>query len=260
MSDEPSVALRAACASDVGRARTSNEDACLIKPRQGLFIVSDGLGGEQAGALASKIVVSVLPGLVKKRLGNVDRPDDEAVCVALRDAILELSQRLRAESEGKMGLRGMGATVVLTLVTTPPSSPSRRAYIAHMGDSRAYLMRDGRLEQLTDDHSVVGIMLRHGDITPKEAEDHPAKGRLSRYVGMGGEVFADVQTIGLEKGDRLLLCTDGLTEMVSDNAINDLLSDNAGGQSACDALIDAANAAGGEDNITAVVIDYGQET
>ena len=144
----------------------------------------------------------------------------------------------------------MGATVVMALVQDD------RAFIAHMGDSRAYLLRRGKLRPLTDDHSIVGILLRTGEIRPEEAEHHPARGQLSRYVGMEDEVYPDVRTVRLASGDRLLLCTDGLTGMVPDDTIMGLLAVSEEPQVACDHLVEAANAAGGKDNITAVIVDW----
>jgi protein phosphatase len=144
----------------------------------------------------------------------------------------------------------MGATVVLVLLR------DGKAYIVNMGDSRAYLYREHRLKQLTEDHSIVGILLRHGDITPEEAKKHPARGRLSRYVGMEGEVYPDVRTLAMKAGDRLLLCSDGLTNMVSDDEIALVLKDCSDLQSVCETLVKAANTAGGADNITVIVVDF----
>jgi protein phosphatase len=143
----------------------------------------------------------------------------------------------------------MGATVVMVLIL------GRRAYVAHMGDSRAYLFRRGRLTPMTDDHSIVGILLRQGEISEAEAREHPARGRVSRYVGMEGEVYPDVRVEVLRKADRLLLCTDGLNGMISDAQIKRILTANRDPQQASQALVDAANRAGGEDNVTAVVVD-----
>jgi len=145
----------------------------------------------------------------------------------------ELSQRLRSESKDQVGLHGMGATVAMAWFR----SEQRVAHLAHMGDSRIYLYRQDNLKQLTEDHSVVAILLRHKDITPEEALGHPARGRLSRYVGMDEEVYPDVQTINLQVGDRFLLCSDGLTGMVSDKLIAHLLQANVDLQVACKALV-----------------------
>jgi protein phosphatase len=241
--------LVAASVTDVGRVRGHNEDAYLVDAEHGLFVVSDGMGGQQAGALASQVVVKVLPRLIRERIARLRRPTSERIQQALRDAIVELSRQLHQESTSQLGLKGMGATVVVALVR------GRCLHIAHMGDSRAYLFRKGSLTQLTEDHSVVGILLRSEQITPEEAKTHPARSQLSRYVGIEGEVHPDARSMGLVKGDRLILCTDGLTGMVSDAEIAAVLKERSEPQEACRALVDAANKAGGTDNITVVVLN-----
>ena len=242
--------MAAASISDVGKVREHNEDACLTDVAHGLFIVADGMGGAQAGALASEIVVRVLPEMIEEGIAGLKKPTGDSVRRAIRNTILALGQEIQAESAEQAGLKGMGATVVLSLIR------GRWAHIAHMGDSRAYLFRDGRLTRLTEDHSIVGILLRNGEITPEEAKTHPARGRLSRYVGMESEVYPDVRTEGLRKSDRLLLCTDGVVGMISDADIQGILEANPEPQQACQALVHAANQAGGEDNITALVINW----
>lgn len=252
MSEKPlhqGYQLRAAGLSDPGRVRRANEDAYLVDLARELFVVSDGMGGQQAGELASKLVVTVLPGMIEKRLARAEGGKQEVVELALRDAIADLSDKVRRETATKVGLKGTGATVVLALIR------GSFAHIANMGDSRCYLCRGSNLDQLTEDHSIVGILLREGEIAPEEAKEHPARGQLSRYVGMEGDVHPDVRTVELAPGDRLLLCTDGLTGMVDDDAVARILSENAEPEAACRALVDAANAAGGKDNITVVVAD-----
>ncbi len=242
--------LRAAALSDVGKVRQNNEDAFALMPERGLFIVSDGMGGHQAGETASKIVVEALPRMIERRLAAIRSERAEVVSLALRDAIVDLSQQLRRQSAGRPDLAGMGATVVLASVRKD------RLFIAHMGDSRAYLYRGGKLDQLTEDHSVVGILLRGGEITPEEAEVHPARGVLSRYVGMEGVVYPDARALGFLAGDRLLLCTDGLTGMAPDSRIAEILGACDDPQAACQALVEAANASGGTDNITALAVTF----
>ena len=242
--------MHAAALSDIGKVRVTNEDAFALLPEQGLFIVADGLGGHRAGATASKIVVSVLPEMVKQRRAAVQDDETTTISQLLRDTIAELSLTLREHAASEPGLAGMGATVVVACVQ------GAQAFIAHMGDSRAYLYRQGELKQLTDDHSVVGILLRRGEITPEEARAHPARNRLTRYVGMEHEAYPDVQTLKLSARDRLLLCTDGLMAMMRDEAITEILAHSHDPQLACQALVDSANAAGGHDNVTVLVADW----
>ncbi|MDH4220623.1 MAG: Stp1/IreP family PP2C-type Ser/Thr phosphatase [Nitrospirota bacterium] len=242
--------LVAGSASDTGRVRKHNEDAYHVDVDGGLFLVSDGMGGAHAGTLASEVVVKILPQMIEERISKLKKPTSKDIKLSLCEAIIGLSQQIHSESRDQIGLKGMGATVVLALIK------NRLAYIAHMGDSRAYIFRDNQLKQLTDDHSIVGILLRHGDITPEEAMEHPAKGRLSRYIGMDGEVYPEVKTITIKKDDRLLLCSDGLSGMLNDRKIAELLVMHPDPQAACNALLEAANAAGGKDNITVVIVTW----
>lgn len=244
--------VRAWGMTDKGRVRENNEDSLFYDTKRGLYIVSDGMGGHQAGEVASKAVVTVLPPMIEKLAADMGQPTQskEPYQRVLRDAILQLSQNLRDESKGKAGLQGMGATVVVVWIF------EQRAHMAYMGDSRIYLLRKGKLTQISNDHSVVALLLRHRQITEDEAKDHPARGRLSRYVGMEGDTFSDQRTIVMLEGDRLLLCSDGLTGMVSDDDIEKVLREYRDPDKACKVLIRMANEAGGKDNITAIIINF----
>ncbi len=244
--------LRAGALTDRGRVRDHNEDAYALLPEDGLYIVADGMGGHQAGETASQAVVTVLPKMIEQRRAAARKRDVPSLARTVQDAIAELSRMLRQQSAEQTGLAGMGSTVVLACIR------DEAAIIAHMGDSRAYLFRRGKLKQLTDDHSLVGILLRQGEITPAEARVHPARNRISRYVGMEGEARPEARTLKLLRGDRLLLCTDGLTGMVEDDAIASLLAAERDPEGACAALINAANKGGGKDNITALILDWGR--
>jgi protein phosphatase len=231
-----------------GRVRLQNEDNWFADAKQGLFLVSDGMGGEVAGALASRIVVEVLPRLLHERLGeikNLSVPEAQPQTLA---ALAALSAELRNKTQGQPGLEGMGATVVLALIR------DGQVLIAHLGDSRAYLFRNERLVQLTKDHSVVQLLLDAGEIKPEEAATHPARGRLTRYVGMADEPLPEACCFDLIPGDCLLLCTDGLTGMVSGLTLRSILRSHLSPNKTCKRLIAAANAAGGKDNVTAVVL------
>jgi PPM family protein phosphatase len=250
-STQGSHQIRAACANDAGRIRQTNQDSYLIDLEQNLFIVSDGMGGHLAGEVASKAVVTVLPELIRRRLAGLSSASNRTVELALREVVLELSQRLRAESAGRPGLQGMGATLAMALLRPEPWT----AHLAHLGDSRIYLFRDHHLTQLTEDHSIVALLLKHGEINREEARRHPARGRLSRYVGIDGDVYPDLQSIALLAGDRLLICSDGLTNMIPDDMIARLIHKNPAPSEACRKLVAAANSAGGEDNITVLLVN-----
>jgi protein phosphatase len=241
--------LQAEGLSDIGQRRTSNQDNFLVDVPRGLFIVSDGMGGEQAGEIAAKAVVTVLPQMLEPHLQRLAVAPRRVVELTLRELVAQFSQRLRQDAADQPGLRGMGATLELVWIC------KEQAHLVHMGDSRVYRLRRDRLSLLTEDHSVVALLLKHGDITPQDAVDHPARGQLSRYVGIDGEVYPDVFTVPLHPGERFLLCSDGLWGMVPDREIARLLLQHAELAAACRALVDAANQAGGRDNITVVIVE-----
>lgn len=239
--------------TDIGRVRLQNEDRWFADSGASLFLVADGMGGGPGGRLAAEIVVEMLPRLLGRRLRDGKDFARSEVQDAVLAAIRDLSDRLRRESQAQMGLTGMGSTVVLMLVR------GCDALIAHMGDSRAYLLRSGRLERLIKDHSIVELLIETGDITPQEAAAHPARGQLTRFVGMPGEALPEARLVELNPGDRLLLCTDGLTGLVNDERIAAILDSEKMREQACNQLITAAIEAGGQDNVTAVVVDVSVE-
>lgn len=243
------MAQTAYALSDKGKVREKNEDAFNLLPEQGLFIVSDGMGGRKAGAVASKLVVETLPQMIQERVAQISVRQSKAISQAMRDTLVDLSEHVRREGESELELRGMDATVVLAYLR------GHRLYIANMGDIRGHLYRDGKLEQLTEDHSIVGILLKDGEITSEEAKTHPARGIVSRYIGIEGTVYPDVKSIKVSKGDTLLLCSDGLTGMASDEAISDILSKDGDLQQKCQTLVEAANKGGGHDNITVLLVE-----
>ncbi len=240
--------------SDKGIVREENQDAYFTDPDSGLFLVSDGMGGHQGGSLASKIVSEVLPLMIKDKLKKLKSHGTTAIKSMLQKSIVELSRQTRIQSSNQTGIMGMGATLVLTLLR------NNRAFIANMGDSRAYLFCKGKLSQLSEDHSVIGLLLRNGEITSREARYHPARGQLSRYIGMLDEVNPFLCTVTLKENDRLLLCSDGLTGVVSDGEIASILKDHADPQDACKALVETANLYGGPDNVTVLIVDWHSRT
>ena len=240
--------VQAAAMTHVGRVREHNEDAFALVPEQDLYIVSDGMGGLPGGETASSAVVEALPELLNDRVGS-DQLADADLHEILRSTLLELSRTVRKEAARRVGLSGMGATVVLVLVH------DARLTVAHMGDSRAYLQRADDLVQLTEDHSVVGILLRRGEIGPDDVEHHPARGRITRYIGMTDQVDPDVKTFDFTPGDRLLVCSDGLTGVVPDEEIAVFIEEADTSTDACRRLVDAALAGGGPDNITVLVAE-----
>lgn len=234
--------------SDRGRVRERNEDRWSAHADLGLFIVSDGMGGRPAGEVASEVVVAALPTLVAHHFGadpDLDAPDAPQ---RLRTVLTELSADLREGSQDTPRLAGMGATAVVALVS------QATALIAHVGDSRAYLLNLRGLHRLTRDHSLAQALIDAGAITDQQAAGHPARGQLTRHMGMVGEALPDARRVALEPDDRLLLCSDGLTGMLDDARIQAILDRSPEPQHACRTLVEAANEAGGTDNITVLVI------
>ncbi len=244
------LAWRWGAATDVGRVRAENEDSLVAEAEVGLFLVSDGMGGHRGGSLASKIVAEDLPVMIETRLAKLRGHSVRAIRSMLKRTIAEQNRQLHMEGTSGDGYKGMGATVVVTLLR------DGRAYVANMGDSRMYLLRKGKLWQRSRDHSVVSGLLRRGKIDAEEAQNHDAQGQITHYVGMEEEAQPYVRTFMLKEEDRLLLCTDGLTDAISDQTIAAILKKQAQPQTACETLVEAANAAGGHDNITTVVVDW----
>jgi PPM family protein phosphatase len=234
--------LRSFAGTDVGMVRSGNEDS-LFSGRT-VFAVADGLGGHQGGEVASATAVEPLAALDGREFA-----DPDAAAQALASAIRAGNAAILERAAGTPDLWGMGTTVTAAAV-----AGDRFLQLAHVGDSRAYLLRDGTLDQLTTDHTVVGELVRRGRLTPEQAAIHPERSILTRAVGLDPNLPVDTpDPLELQPGDQVLLCSDGLTEPVPDDAIAQLLA-TPDGDAACRALIDAANTAGGPDNITVVLV------
>lgn len=246
--DAATPAVRCAGLSDTGRVRPNNEDRWFADPAEGIYLVSDGMGGQSAGELAAHLVAHVLPGKISKAMqGAGDSFDSEAVA-RVAGAIAELSRSMWRESDGQPGVAGMGATLVLAVLR------GRQALVAHMGDSRAYLCREAVLQCLTRDHTMAELLLDARALTPEEAAVHPSIHQLTRFVGMPGEPRPGSRVITLLSGDRLLLCSDGLSGSLDHDRLSEIVAGGSDPDRICRRLIDAANAAGGKDNITAVLL------
>ncbi|MBN2431476.1 MAG: serine/threonine-protein phosphatase [Acidobacteria bacterium] len=230
--------------------RARNEDQWYANPERGIFLVTDGMGGQSAGDLSAKVVVTSLPSMIRRNMEGVEDLADPEVAERLVRIMAELSGLVHQESQDEPALRGMGATVALLLVRQD------KALIGHIGDSRIYLFRHGRLSRLTKDHSLVQILVDFGEITPAEAAVHPIRGQITQFVGMAGQALPEVQLLYLSPRDRLLLCTDGLTEMLPDEHLQRVLRQTDDPADICRQLGWDANDAGGRDNITVVVVDW----
>ena len=238
--------LAAYGASDTGRLRAGNEDR--FHAGTSLFAVADGLGGHAAGEVASALAIEAVAGLDGRSF-----PAPDQARQALVEAFAAAHRSVAREAASEPAWRGMGTTLTALLVQ------GDSAHLAHVGDSRGYLLRGGGpLRQLTHDHTVAAELVRSGQLRPELAASHPERGALTQAIGLGRVVRVEVpDPLSLVVGDQVLLCSDGLTGVVDDDRIADLLTRHAQPESACLALIDAANAAGGPDNITVVLLRAG---
>jgi PPM family protein phosphatase len=258
--------LSFAAATDVGRQRTHNEDNFLIDKKLQLFIVADGMGGHAAGEVASSITVHQIRDAVSTNRDLVERfkagdPDVQAVEIlqilehSIQDACGTVYNRAQAESDK----RGMGTTATVLLVAGAPGK--LRGFIAHVGDSRIYLARQGQIHQLTEDHSLMNELVRRGKIKRDEFDSSPYKhfkNAVTRAVGVYASVEVDTFDFDILPGDRFLLCSDGLSAYLDDDQLPAQLSDGTI-EEVPKVLIDMANEGGGHDNITAVVVRVGEE-
>lgn len=246
----PPAHFRWGAETHAGKQREENQDSFFADPEPALFLVSDGMGGHRGGALASGIVAEDLPVMIENALDRLKVGTPRTIRALLERMIAEQSKQLQLEGTSETGFRDMGATLVIVLLR------KGRCFVANLGDSRAYRLRKGRMVQLTRDHSVVSELIKKGRIEPEEVADHYTRGQITRYIGMEEKANSHVRSFTLKKGDRLLLCTDGLTDMVADKGIAAILKAENDPQTACESLVAAANKAGGHDNITALVIDW----
>jgi PPM family protein phosphatase len=229
--------------TDTGRRRRHNEDAFVSEPP--LFAVADGMGGAQAGELASSLAAAALTELQEHPGGGEERVDE---------LIQQANRRVYERQSQDASASGMGTTMTVALVGDD------RVVIGHVGDSRAYLIRNGKLEQLTEDHSLVAELVRSGKLSPEEAETHPQRSVITRALGTDPDVDVDTFSIETVPGDLFMLCSDGLTSMVEDDVILQTVEKNRDNlQAAAKALIRAANKGGGEDNITVVFFEIGDD-
>lgn len=237
-----------------GKKRANNEDAFLLRSGQGLFAVADGVGGHEGGEVASKIAMDTLREALPDMLGSKDRTPPaeigngaDRIPTAFKYVITLANRNILAAAARSSALAGMGTTITALLLA------NHRAVVAHVGDSRAYRLRDNTLRQLTDDHSAVAEQVRAGVLTPAQAKTSAHRHVITRALGLEDNVTPDLSNHDVKPGDVYLLCTDGLTEMVDNDAIGKVLASQQP-KAAVKTLIDAANKAGGVDNITAVVV------
>ncbi len=251
---QPALSILASGATDVGRRRDHNEDAYLVDRSLGLFIVADGMGGHAGGGTASRLAVETIQESV--RVARIARPDafgatdgveSSSLPDVLRQSVEAACARIFQTAQDDPELAGMGTTVTAALVH------GRLAFVAHVGDSRCYLLREGRIYQVSEDHSLVNEQLKAGTISAEEAKRSRFKNIITRSVGFEQQVQVDLMGVELESGDALVLCCDGLSNLVEDPEILRIV-DESPVEAAPDRLVELANVRGGDDNITVIVI------
>lgn len=235
--------------TDVGRRRENNQDRLLLDAERGVYAVADGMGGHAAGEVASRIAIEALGEAVDGDQLGRDAADSEETARRLEGAFLEGNRRICDSVLTRGEWRGMGTTIVALVALRD------RVVIGHVGDSRAYVLRDGELQRLTNDHSWVCEQVRLGLLTEEEAKRHPMRNIITRALGNREELDVETSEEPVRPGDIFLLCSDGLNSMLGDEEISAILSSHrADPEKACRALVDGANERGGEDNVTVVVV------
>lgn len=241
--------------TDVGQRRSNNEDAFAMVPQMNLYVLSDGMGGQAAGEVASKMAVETITGCLKEAseagqkvaYGDVN-PNVSDHTNQLASAIRLSNQAIRETAKKHASQRDMGATIVTSWMQGQVMS------IAHVGDSRIYLLRGEEMKQLTEDHSLVMEQVRRGLISRAEAERSEMQNIIVRALGAEDTVNVDVDEVFLMSGDFVVLCSDGLTKMLPDDGIARVIRETSSPQEAADRLVDIANENGGEDNVTVIVV------
>jgi protein phosphatase len=253
----PPFSLQARGATDVGRRREHNEDAFLVDLEASLFVVADGMGGHAGGGTASTIAVQTIQDRVRaaRAAAPASFTAPTAADASHFPSVLRLSveaacRAIFGAAQEDPSLAGMGTTVTAALVT------GRTAYVAHVGDSRCYLLRGGRIFQLSEDHSLVNEQLKAGAITEEEARQSRFRNIITRSVGFEEDVLVDVVGLELEKEDAIVLCCDGLSNLVTDSEILEIAAGTRLAE-APERLIALANERGGDDNITVIVVKVG---
>lgn len=238
--------MRVTCAArtDAGLVRSANEDRYLMLPERGIFMVADGMGGRAAGEVASEMAVAIM----SRTIGALREASDTDACGCLRAALQAADEAIRARTVAEDDKRGMGTTATVLVLL------ERRYLIGHLGDSRAYLLRNGSLVQLTRDHSYVEELVEAGLLTRQQSRAHPLRSVITRWLGVGSEIAPDFHVGTFEEGDTLLLTSDGVTEMLEDERLVGILSSGGEPRHWVERMIVEANRRGGRDNITAVAV------
>ncbi|MBF0409120.1 MAG: Stp1/IreP family PP2C-type Ser/Thr phosphatase [Candidatus Riflebacteria bacterium] len=228
--------------TDVGKVRSNNEDAIFVTEKEGVFLVSDGMGGHKAGEIASEMSRDIISAalLEIKTSQNLEN--------SIREAFLKANQQVRDKSTESKDFQGMGCTCITLMLR------EQNFFLAHVGDSRVYLFRRGELKQMTRDHSYVEELFIRGLISEEEKKDHPYKNQITRYIGCSQKLEVDITSGPVWNGDVFLMCTDGLSEMVPQNTIKEIFLKSNDVKTTVETLVDEALKNGGKDNVSAVAV------
>lgn len=249
--------LKYAGLTHVGMKRTHNEDNLALLPEESLYIVADGMGGHASGEVASQMAVETIMSFFRMTTRDEEvtwpykeeknlRYDENRLVASIKFA----NQRIYEAAAREARFKGMGTTIVTAFFT------QGGAYLGHVGDSRGYRIRDGEIEQITDDHSLLNDYIKANKLTPEEIENFPHKNVIVRALGMKDSVQVDVNRLDPKPGDYYLLCSDGLSGMITDEQIRDIILGAPDLEKACENLIEGANNHGGTDNITAALVQF----
>lgn len=236
--------------TDIGQIRDINQDCMFVGNIENfpLYIVADGMGGHNAGEVASCMAVDIIKEVFEDNIKLLK--DKENIKETIEEAIYVANRKIYLESKKILKYAGMGTTITLAYIL------NNHIYIGHVGDSRAYFVTEGEIYQITDDHSLVNELIKNGSITPEEAINHPQKNLITRAVGTSSEIQLDFYTIDYKKDDILIICSDGLSNMLNNDDILKLIRSEKDIDKACNKLISIANENGGRDNITVIAIKF----
>ncbi|MCP5045912.1 MAG: Stp1/IreP family PP2C-type Ser/Thr phosphatase [bacterium] len=237
-------------ATDVGKERQVNEDFFLINQQKHLFIVADGMGGHNAGDVASKQATQIADNYLTRELLNDIRGNMRKIRETIIKSLIHAHMKILDMADKNPGLEGMGCTIVAALIL------ENSLHLCHVGDARAYLANENGITLLTRDHSYVMELVQKGKLTMEEARVSPMKNKLNQAIGASKSINPDYKHCVLKEGDKILLCSDGLWDMISDPELYAVLRQNRPAGDLCNALIKKANNAGGHDNITAIIIQH----
>lgn len=233
--------------TDIGRVRNNNQDAYYVN--YPLFIIADGMGGHKAGEVASSMAIEIIGNDFENN--PIDLPyEDELIINRIEDSISKANREIYHNSIEDEDYFGMGTTITLAYITED------KIFVGHVGDSRAYIYRQNALSQITEDHSLVEELIKNGSISKEEAKLHPQRNIITRAVGTSQQIDVDITIIAKEKDDILLLCTDGLTNMIDEDEIQKIIMLHEDIQTVCDKLVKLSNDNGGFDNITVMAIKF----